>query len=119
VAGVGWQFARTLRDPALENFRFALRFEYLIPAGFCYLACHTLWGTFWVQLLHAEGADVPWQKGIAAYFVSQFGKYVPGKVWVIVLRVGILRGAASASHDRFPVFRGLYERFLPVLPPRI
>ena len=25
------------------------------------------------------------------YFVSQFGKYVPGKAWVILLRVGMLR----------------------------
>jgi hypothetical protein len=97
VAGVGWQFYRTLSDPALSDFRFTVRYEYLIPAGFCYLACHTLWGTFWVQLLHAEGTDVPWRRGVAAYFVSQFGKYVPGKVWVIVLRVAILRGAASKA----------------------
>ena len=97
VAGVGWQFYRTLRDPALDDFRFTVRYEYLVPAGFCYLACHTLWGTFWVQLMRAEGAAVPWRRGVAAYFVSQFGKYVPGKVWVIVLRVGILRNAASKS----------------------
>jgi hypothetical protein len=28
--------------------------------------------------------------GLRAYFISQFGKYVPGKIWVIVLRTGIL-----------------------------
>ncbi len=97
VAGVGWQFIRTLRDPALADFRFTVRYEYLIPAGLLYLCCHTIWGTFWVQLLHAEGADVRWHRGIAAYFVSQFGKYVPGKVWVILLRVGYLRHSASKT----------------------
>jgi uncharacterized membrane protein YbhN (UPF0104 family) len=28
--------------------------------------------------------------GLRCYFVSQFGKYIPGKAWVIVLRVGML-----------------------------
>ncbi|HEY2787528.1 MAG TPA: lysylphosphatidylglycerol synthase domain-containing protein [Fimbriiglobus sp.] len=97
VVGVGWQFARTLRNPALHDFQFVVRYEYLIPAGLLYLCCHTIWGTFWVQLLHAEGAVVSWRRGIAAYFVSQFGKYVPGKVWVILLRVGYLRNRASKS----------------------
>lgn len=97
VAGVGWQFAKTLRNPALDAFAFTVRYEYLIPAGLLYLSCHTIWGTFWVQLLHAEGADVPWRRGIAAYFVSQFGKYVPGKVWVIVMRVAYLRNAAPKA----------------------
>jgi len=35
---------------------------------------------------------------------------------------GIIAGASSASRDRFPAFRALYERFmpfLPFLPPRL
>ncbi|OWK47205.1 hypothetical protein FRUB_00904 [Fimbriiglobus ruber] len=92
VGAVGWQFARTLRSPELWEHEFSVRHEYLIPAGFLYLAAHTLWGTFWWQLLRSQGAHVPWIVGIRAYFVSQFGKYVPGKAWVLVLRVGLLHG---------------------------
>ena len=29
--------------------------------------------------------------GVRAYFVSQFGKYIPGKAWVLVVRVVMLR----------------------------
>ena len=39
---------------------------------------------------------------------------------VVALGVaGIIAGAANAARDRFPVFRGLYERFMPFLPPRL
>jgi hypothetical protein len=31
---------------------------------------------------------------------------------------GMLAGAPAASRERFPAFRGLYERFMPFLPPR-
>ena len=32
---------------------------------------------------------------------------------------GIIGGADAAAHERFPVFRALYERFMPFLPPRL
>jgi glycosyltransferase 2 family protein len=91
IAAVGRHFARLLDRPELREHPLTLRPEYLIPAGILYLGAHTLWGTFWVQLLRSQGANLPWLTGIRAYFVSQFGKYVPGKVWVLALRVGMLR----------------------------
>lgn len=91
IVAVGWHFEKLLRQPAVWEHIRAARFEYLIPAGFLYLAAHIVWGTFWVQLLRNQGVEVPWFVGIRAYFVSQFGKYVPGKAWVLVLRVALLR----------------------------
>ena len=39
---------------------------------------------------------------------------------VVALGVaGIIGGADTASRERFPVFRALYERFMPFLPPRL
>ena len=39
---------------------------------------------------------------------------------VVALGVaGIIAGASTASRDRFPAFRALYERFMPFLPPRL
>lgn len=90
VAGVGLQFARVLQNPDLANQPFALRWEYLPPAALLYLAAHTCWATFWVRLLRSQGVPVGVLAGLRAYFVSQFGKYVPGKVWVIGIRVAML-----------------------------
>lgn len=91
IAAVGRHFARLLATDDAWDRLTAARFAYLLPAGLLYLAAHTIWGTFWVQLLRAHGADVSWPAGLRAYFVSQFGKYVPGKAWVLLLRVGLLR----------------------------
>ena len=91
VAGVGWHFWRLLSSDELASYSLTLRFEYLVPAGLLYLATHTVWGTFFVQLLRFEGGRVSWLTGVRAYFVSQVGKYVPGKAWVLILRMVILR----------------------------
>lgn len=95
VAYVGRHFARTLAAPELDPYPFALRAEYLIPAGGLYLLAHCCWGGFWVRLLRSQGVRVSLYAGLRAYFVSQFGKYVPGKAWVILMRVALLRGAAG------------------------
>ena len=92
ITAVGWHFAKLMRMPGVWDHVRTARLEYLLPAGLLYLLAHTIWGTFWVQLLRNQGADVSWMVGIRAYFVSQFGKYVPGKAWVLVLRVALLRG---------------------------
>ena len=92
VAGVGWHFAGVLSAPELHPYPFALRVEYLLPAGLLYLLGHCFWAAFWVRLLHNLGVPVGWGAGVRAYFVSQFGKYVPGKVFVVLLRVEMLRG---------------------------
>jgi hypothetical protein len=92
VAAVAWHFTRLLTDPRLAEIDFTVRPEYLVPAGLLYLGTHTLWATFFVQLLRGSGGKISWKSGVRAYFVSQFGKYVPGKVWVIGLRMVMLRG---------------------------
>lgn len=89
IAAVGWKFAELLDNPVLKS-QLRFRIELLVPAGLLYLACHILWGTFWVQLLRGQGVAIPWLVGLRAYFVSQFGKYVPGKAWVLLLRIGLL-----------------------------
>jgi hypothetical protein len=92
VAAVGYTFAKLLDSPELKAREFHARWEFLLPAGLLYLMCHTLFGTFWVQLLRGQGVQISWFAGVRVYFVSQFGKYVPGKAWVILLRVMLLRG---------------------------
>jgi len=90
VTGVAVQFTKILSQRELKELQFALRFEYLLPAGVLYLMAHCSWGAFWVRLLRDQGIAVSWFAGLRAYFVSQVGKYIPGKVAVIVIRVGML-----------------------------
>lgn len=90
VVAVGWYFYSILNHPALHETPLTLRFEWLIPAGLLYLTAHSIWGAYWVTLLRNQGVPVSYPLGWRGYFVSQFGKYVPGKVWVILIRVAML-----------------------------
>lgn len=91
LLAVGWNFRNILSkiDPA--QLPLQLRVELLIPAGLLYLLAHLCWSTFWVRLLHWEGVQVSWFVGLRTYYVSQFGKYVPGKFLVPLMRIMMLR----------------------------
>jgi hypothetical protein len=47
--------------------------------------------------MRSQGVRVGFLDGLRAYFVSQFGKYVPGKVWVILIRVAMLRSTPGGT----------------------
>lgn len=102
VTAVSWHFRGILKgiDPAQLPIR--LRFEYLVPAGLLYLLAHLCWSTFWVRLLHYEGVKVSWYVGLRTYYISQFGKYVPGKFLVPLMRMAMLR-----PHGGHPVPVGI------------
>lgn len=97
VVGVARHFARILEKPELDPYPFALRLQFLLPAGVFYLLAHCCWGGFWVRLLRSQGVRVSLLVGLRAYFFSQFGKYVPGKAWVILMRVAMLRDAVGGK----------------------
>jgi uncharacterized membrane protein YbhN (UPF0104 family) len=90
VLAVGWHFASILRRPELRDVTYALRAEWLLPAALLYLITHTIWATFWVLLLRQQGFHTSYPTGWRAYFISQYGKYIPGKVWVILIRIVML-----------------------------
>lgn len=91
AGAVGWHFTTLLRAHPLGSEGVRLRPAPLAAAGACYLAAHAIWGTFFYQLLRAGGADPTWLAATRAYFVSQAGKYAPGKAWVILIRMILLR----------------------------
>ncbi|MBN9123040.1 MAG: flippase-like domain-containing protein [Planctomycetes bacterium] len=91
VVAVGAHFRKLLGDidPAQLPLRF--RVGFLVPAGLLYLLAHLCWSTFWVRLLHWEGVKVSWYVGLRSYYISQFGKYIPGKIAVPAMRMMMLR----------------------------
>jgi uncharacterized membrane protein YbhN (UPF0104 family) len=89
VAGVVWYFVTVLRR--MPPVAFEVRAGYLVAAGVSYLLAHFCWATFWVRLLHGQHLRVPWGIGLRTYYISQFGKYIPGKFAVLVMRMEMLR----------------------------
>lgn len=93
VGGVGWQFAKILRRPELWQQPVRLDAAWLALAGLLYAAGFACWGSFWRRLVCRLGEALPWPAAARAYFVSQLGKYVPGKAIAIVMRVAMARSA--------------------------
>lgn len=91
VVAVAWNFRNTLEGIEPGTLPIRVRPELLLPAGALYLLAHLCWSAFWVRLLHYEGVRVSWWVGLRTYYISQFGKYVPGKVLVPLLRMRMLR----------------------------
>ena len=90
VACVAWYFLDRLRRPELWQGSLVFRVEWIVPACFVYLIAYTIWGRYYVTLLRNQGATVSSATGLRAYFISQIGKYVPGKLLVIVMRIAML-----------------------------
>jgi hypothetical protein len=90
IACVGWYFFNRLRQPVLWDGALVFRAEWVIPAALIYLVAYTIWGRYYVTLLRNQGATVSSATGLRAYFISQMGKYVPGKVLVIIMRIAML-----------------------------
>jgi uncharacterized membrane protein YbhN (UPF0104 family) len=60
----------------------------------CYTVGFACWGGFWRRLLVRLGLRPPFAATYRAYFISQIGKYVPGKAWAILLRAMLLPEAS-------------------------
>src|SRR6476620_7819105 len=82
AAGVGYYFYGKLSQPELWSTNLVPRAEWLIPAALVYVLAYTVWGRYYVTLLRYQCAHVATATGLRAYFISQMGKYVPGKVLV-------------------------------------
>ncbi len=69
---------------------------WLVVSGVLYLVGLLPSAIFWQRILVRTGQEVSVGDGVRAYYISQLGKYVPGKAWVILVRVAILPGHAPS-----------------------
>jgi glycosyltransferase 2 family protein len=89
LATVGWNLYTAWRDVGLAQLRTSMdidwRWSALPPLGF---ACVLLTGaTAWLWLLRRMDAAGSPLKLYGAYFFSQMGKYIPGKVMLLFMRL--------------------------------
>ena len=70
---------------------------WLVLAGLLYqLGCLPA-AVFWHRVLTHAGQEVGILEALRAYYVSQLGKYVPGKLMVIVLRRSLLHSPSAEN----------------------
>ena len=90
----------------------------------CYLGGMALFAEFWRRAVGALEGKLPRVDCHFAYFVSQLGKYVPGKAWVILIRYGLIgknrlsfrAATASSIYETFSVMgSGALLSFLALL----
>ena len=107
LAGVAWQFAKILRREELWQEPIRPNYAGLTLAAGLYVLAFGIWGGYWLQLVRGFGERLPVFAGVQAYFVSQLGKYVPGKALVVVLRVALAR--QSGVRTSVAAITSLYE----------
>ncbi len=76
----------------LESYPWELSAPWLLLAGLFYATALLPGCWFWFRTLRALGQEVHRGAALRAYYLSQLGKYVPGKAMVVVLRTALVHG---------------------------
>jgi len=85
-----WNAAIQLKE---QQFQFSqINLLWWAAAIVTYIAAMALSGVFWHRVLVAMGQQPKLKNSLAAFFISQLGKYVPGKAMVVVMRTDRIRG---------------------------
>lgn len=95
--GIGLHFSRILNRPEFAHQEWSFHAWPLVASGLCYGLAHTIWGLFWWRLLRHQDVAISPGFALRAYFISQAGKYIPGKVWVLLIRVGMLGNVPKST----------------------
>jgi uncharacterized membrane protein YbhN (UPF0104 family) len=77
---------------------------WLVVSGVLYLVGLLPAALFWHRVLRQTGQEVRLGESIRAYYISQLGKYVPGKWMVILLRRGLITGKVENTVVAASVF---------------
>jgi hypothetical protein len=77
---------------------------WLAVSGLLYLAGSFPAACFWHRLLIETAQEARIGESLRAYYISQLGKYVPGKWMVILLRRGLLSGKVETTVVAASVF---------------
>lgn len=85
---------RELYKSAAEfrQYQWNLRWSWLTLAGLFYLTAFFPASCFWHLALKWLGQSPRFARSVKAFYLSQLGKYVPGKAMVVVIRSGLVSG---------------------------
>jgi uncharacterized membrane protein YbhN (UPF0104 family) len=92
VLAIGRRFALDLQGHS-DLFSLPLRPGWLILSGLLYLLALGFSAFYWHRLLLKLGQKPTILGTVRAYYVSQTGKYLPGKAWALFFRAALAREA--------------------------
>jgi glycosyltransferase 2 family protein len=90
ITAVAWQFWRDLHHESLQNF--TIRWGWLVVSALLYIVGLGFAGCYWYRLLVIFGEKPMFLAALRAYYISQLGKYLPGKAWALVMRGALIQG---------------------------
>jgi len=90
ISAVTWFILHNFNEIARYNFR--IKWPYLILAFLFVNAAYLVTVFIWTRLAMSFGLNAPILSAGKAWFVSQLGKYVPGKVTLLLVRLDAYRG---------------------------
>jgi glycosyltransferase 2 family protein len=90
VTAVAWQFWRDLHDERLPTL--TAEPAWLIASALLYLAGMAFSARYWQRLLLIFGEKPALLPVLRAYYLSQLGKYLPGKAWALMMRGALIAG---------------------------
>lgn len=62
----------------------------LFAGSALYAVAMACFGAYWRQAAVGMGGRPGWLEAQRAYFISQLGKYIPGKAWVVLIRCALI-----------------------------
>ena len=87
---IGRELARSSAE--FRQYEWNLQYGWLAAAGALYLAGFFFAACFWHCVLLSFGQKPSFFQSVRSYYLSQLGKYVPGKAMVVVIRSALVRG---------------------------
>jgi uncharacterized membrane protein YbhN (UPF0104 family) len=92
---IGRSFARDLAHE--ELWEQPLHVGWLVSAALLYVVAFAICALYWRRLLLCLGQRPTLMSTLAAYFIGQLGKYVPGKALALLLRALLLRRSGVSA----------------------
>lgn len=121
VGRQGYQLYQEQGD-SLSEIR--LKPMWLILSGLCYFIAWLPSVWFWQQLMVSSGESPGWRQTVRAYYCGHLGKYIPGKVSVLLIRATLLKdfgvrvsvAALTAAYETLAVMGVGLVVFLALVP---
>ena len=89
LIAVAWYIRANLREIVKHEFSF--NYRYLAASFAIMLAAHLSMVIIWKDVAASYGLKAPFKKTAKAFFLSQLGKYLPGKLGIFLVRFSVYR----------------------------
>ncbi|MDO4569144.1 MAG: lysylphosphatidylglycerol synthase domain-containing protein [Planctomycetia bacterium] len=77
---------------ASKEFRFAISWNWLLVGGIAYALALPFPASYWFCVLRGLGQPAGYYSTLRAHIVGHLGKYIPGKIFVVLIRSGLIAG---------------------------